>query len=65
MALDFTGEQNDTLNAVVLRAKDGDGNTVAVHVSHEAMQDHGLEECQRIASEKFAAGETKVHVRTG
>ncbi len=53
MPLDFTGESTDTEFGVSLRALNRDRNQVIVIASHEAIQDHGLSEVHRVASEKY------------
>jgi hypothetical protein len=57
MALTDTGMRAPTSNGENAKTSDGDGNTVIVETTHEAIKDHGWDAIFGAASEKYDAGE--------
>lgn len=70
MPLQFPGDSTPTNTGISIRAIDTDtGRTVVVIASQEVIQDYGLDEVQRKASEKFDSRKQEpngtVSIRTG
>lgn len=61
MPLQFSGASADTISGVSIRAIDQSGKQVAVMASHEVIQDHGLDQVQQVASDKYDRGRVEAN----
>jgi hypothetical protein len=61
MPLTLTGEQLETTAGVSLRTQDQNGKYVVVLATHEAVQDHGLQRVEQVASSKYDTGKIEAN----